>query len=81
MKQSRRGFLGALFASPLAGPVGKLAALLPAAPVVTSYWQVGLREELMDMIYTISPTDTPFLSVMRAQGHTPTIEWQNDELV
>ncbi len=32
------------------------------AGTMQTYQQVGIREQLADMIYDISPTETPFLS-------------------
>ncbi len=32
----------------------------------TTYSQKGIREQLSDMIYDISPTETPFMTVARA---------------
>ena len=34
---------------------------VPAGTMQT-YQQIGIREQLADMIYDISPTETPFLS-------------------
>ena len=36
----------------MANPVGTFA----------TYQQIGIREDLTDMIYRISPTETPFLN-------------------
>lgn len=42
---------------------------------------VGIREDLADMIYDISPTDTPFLSAARRGTAKATAhEWQTDAL-
>lgn len=44
--------------------------------------RVGNREDLSDIIYDISPTDTPFLSAIRRGKATATYtEWQTDALV
>lgn len=54
-----------------------------AAPVNTfdSYSQVGIREDLSDMIYNISPTDTPaFTSFAKVKATNRTHEWQTDSL-
>jgi len=41
----------------------------------------GLRESLADMIFNVSPTDTPFLSMMeRVKAKSITEEWQTDSL-
>jgi hypothetical protein len=37
---------------------------VPSNTVVTSS-RVGVREDLSDMIYDISPTDTPFLTMAK----------------
>jgi hypothetical protein len=42
---------------------------------------IGSRESLEDVIYEISPTDTPFLSnVKRGKARAVTEEWQTDSL-
>jgi hypothetical protein len=42
---------------------------------------IGARESLEDVIYEISPTDTPFLSnVKRGKARAVTEEWQTDSL-
>jgi hypothetical protein len=42
---------------------------------------VGIREDLSDIIYDISPTDTPFLSMAKRGKATQTYhEWQTDAL-
>lgn len=54
-----------------------------AAPVNTfdSYSQIGIREDLSDMIYNISPTDTPaFTSFAKVKATNRTHEWQTDSL-
>lgn len=40
---------------------------------------VGLRESLVDAIYNISPTDTPFMSMLTASDNS-LASWQTDEL-
>lgn len=41
----------------------------------------GLREELSDVIYDISPTDTPFVSMAaKTRARQTLFEWQTDEL-
>lgn len=53
------------------------------APTGTTqtYQQVGIREDLTDMIYDISPTETPFLSMAgRVSVKQPKHEWQQDSL-
>jgi len=42
---------------------------------------VGIREDLTDVIYNISPTETPFMSnIGRSKATTTTHEWQTDSL-
>lgn len=42
---------------------------------------VGNREDLSDIIYRISPTDTPFMSMIRKTDATNTLhEWQTQDL-
>jgi hypothetical protein len=51
------------------------------ANTFTRYDAVGLREELSDMIYNISPMDTPLISGMSKQKCSQTLfEWQTDSL-
>ena len=46
-----------------------------------TYDAVGIREDLQDVIYSISPTDTPFMSAAaREQVKSTTHEWQTDAL-
>lgn len=46
-----------------------------------TYQQVGIREQLADMIYDISPTETPFLSnAKRGKATNRKAEWQLDSL-
>lgn len=46
-----------------------------------TYAQVGIREDLSDIIYDISPTDTPFLTrAARAKAKQTYHEWQTDAL-
>ena len=48
---------------------------------VTSYSTVGRKEEVADTIYDISPTATPFQSMVgRGKISNRTFEWQEDEL-
>ncbi len=54
-----------------------------AAPTNTfkTFEQVGRKEDLADMIYDISPTDTPLLSNFKRGKATNTLhEWMTDEL-
>ena len=43
----------------------------------------AVREELADVIYDISPTDTPFMSTIAGKGSVANtyFEWQTDVLV
>lgn len=47
-----------------------------------SYDAIGNREDLIDAIYDISPTDTPFMSMIAGRGRATarTHEWQTDAL-
>lgn len=46
-----------------------------------TYGTVGNREDLIDLIYNISPTETPFLStVKRGKSEATKHEWQTDAL-
>ena len=46
-----------------------------------SYDQTGIREDLADVIYNISPEETPFLSACKKTKATNTYhEWQTDSL-
>lgn len=47
----------------------------------TQYNAVGKREDLSDIIYNITPTDTPFLNgAGRGEANQPLFEWQTDSL-
>ena len=46
-----------------------------------TYDAVGIREDLQDVIYSISPTDTPFMSSAGREAVRNTLhEWQTDSL-
>lgn len=46
-----------------------------------TYDNIGIREELTDVIYNIAPTDTPFMSNAPTGGASNTLhEWQTDDL-
>ena len=46
-----------------------------------TYDSIGEREDLSDVIYNISPTDTPLLSAIGKEKATATLhEWQTDAL-
>lgn len=46
-----------------------------------SYQSIGNREDLSDVIYNISPTETPFLnSVGKTKATAVYHEWQTDSL-
>ena len=54
-----------------------------AAPTMAfqTYQSVGNREDLEDVIYSISPTETPFMTMAgRAEASAVLHEWQTDEL-
>ena len=45
------------------------------------YTTIGVREDLSDIIYNISPTDTPFMSAIGKSKASNTLhEWQTDAL-
>ena len=47
----------------------------------SSYDAVGQREDLSDIIYSIAPTDTPFMSgIAKEQASAVLHEWQTDSL-
>ena len=49
--------------------------------VANTYDRVGIREDLTDAIYNISPTDTPFVSMIGTTKASQTKhEWQTDTL-
>lgn len=49
---------------------------------IQSVGRVGNREDLSDIIYNISPTDTPFVSAIgRGSADATYVEWQTDTLV
>ena len=54
-----------------------------AAPTGTfqTHQAIGIREDLSDIIYAISPTGTPFMSNVAQGTATNTLhEWQTDAL-
>jgi hypothetical protein len=47
----------------------------------TTYSAIGLREDLSDIIYNISPTETPFMTAIAREKSTAVYhEWQTDAL-
>ena len=49
--------------------------------VYQTYQTVGIREDLADIIYSISPTETPFMSgVAKTKATNTTHQWQTDSL-
>ena len=47
----------------------------------TSHTAIGVREDLSDIIYDITPMDTPFMSnIARDSADQPLTEWQTDVL-
>jgi len=47
----------------------------------TTYGAIGIREDLSNIIYNISPMDTPFMSsVGKGSCDNTYFEWQTDEL-
>jgi hypothetical protein len=50
-------------------------------PVYQTYTAIGQREDLMDVIYNIAPTETPFMSSIGKASATARLhEWQTDTL-
>ena len=48
---------------------------------LTNYDTTGIREDLSDIIYNISPTDTPFMSgIGKTKATNTKYEWQTDSL-
>jgi len=46
-----------------------------------TYTSIGQRESLSDVIYSISPTDTPFMSsIGKGKATATNHEWQTDAL-
>ena len=46
-----------------------------------TYTAIGMREDLSDVIYSISPTDVPFMSSIGKTKATAVLhEWQVDSL-
>jgi len=46
-----------------------------------TYTAIGMREDLSDVIYSISPTDVPFMSSIGKTKATAVLhEWQTDSL-
>jgi len=53
---------------------------MPAGTLLTTV-AIGNREDLVDIIYNTSPTDTPFISAIeKVQATGVTHEWQRDKL-
>jgi hypothetical protein len=47
----------------------------------TTFSAIGLREDLSDIIYNISPTETPFMTAIAREKATAVYhEWQTDAL-
>ncbi len=52
-----------------------------ATGTFTTYATVGIREQLMNSIYNISPEDTPFVTAVgRGKAKNIKVEWQTDAL-
>jgi hypothetical protein len=50
--------------------------------VMASYYQVGRKEDVSDIITNISPTKTPFLTLIGTEGiHNIVHQWQEDSLI
>lgn len=51
------------------------------ANTFTSHSAVGIREDLANVIYDVSPEETPFMSNIGESSVTNTLfEWQQDSL-
>lgn len=51
------------------------------ANTILTYSQVGIREDLKDAIYMISPTETPMLAAFgKETAYQTLVEWQTDSL-
>jgi hypothetical protein len=49
--------------------------------IVTTYEQVGIKEDISDVITTIDPTNTPFQSMLKTEKvHNTLFQWQEDHL-
>ena len=49
--------------------------------VFQTYQTVGIREDLADIIYSIAPTETPFMSgVAKTKATNTSHQWQTDSL-
>ena len=47
--------------------------------VFQTYQTVGIREDLADIIYSIAPTETPFMSgVAKTKATNTSHQWQTD---
>lgn len=52
------------------------------AQTVQAVGRVGIREDLSDVIYDISPTETPFITAIgKGKADNTYVEWQTDSLV
>lgn len=52
-----------------------------AGELYSTYDQVGIKEDVSDVISTVTPSDTPFLSSLSKEGCDNTyVEWQEDSL-
>ena len=50
-------------------------------PTYQTFTAIGMREDLSDVIYNISPTDTPIMSSIGKTSATAVYhEWQTDSL-
>ena len=91
MSMGRRRFLQAMFgaacgvviADDVLDVLDRIAprpVMVPGADLLQPRGLVGLREELADLIYNISPCDTPLINMLTpANSHL--LEWQTDVLV
>lgn len=79
---NRRGFITALLGLPF---MGKAINAIPlSAPpksiayrTFSNYETIGFREDLLDVIYDITPTETPFShNITRGQAKQVVYEWK-----
>ena len=50
-------------------------------PTFSAHSAIGMREDLTDVIYDISPTETPIMSTLARTKATAVFhEWQSDSL-
>ena len=74
---SRRKILGFMAAAPLAPPLAFADNIAPEIKTHSTYGEFGVEDDLADLIYNISPLETPFLAHMdRADAGGVTHKWK-----